>query len=304
VTLNAPTFDPGTNRFFTPFPAAAGISTQVNATGGLQRVETTANSNYRSFQMTLARRFTNNTQINGAYTYGKSKDCYSGGTVNELVAVAGAPNNCRYNYGRSDFNREHRLVVSGVYDLPDAVGSDSAAKWLLNDWQIAGIAVFQSGLPYSIVYTPGNNINYRANFAAGFSGDPDGSGSPSERLARYFNTTAFAPSCPQATNGVCSTSINTALPANSPFFDPNFPYGNTPRNFLTGPGQKNVDLSVIKFLPFTEDVKGELRVEFFNLFNWVNYANPVSNIALGNFGQVTSASTGPRVIQLGFKLNF
>ena len=62
--------------------------------------------------------------------------------------------------------------------------------------------------------------------------------------------------------------------------------------------------SVIKFIPFTERIRGELRFEFFNLFNWVNYANPVSNIALGNFGQITSASTGPRVIQLGFKLNF
>jgi hypothetical protein len=40
------------------------------------------------------------------------------------------------------------------------------------------------------------------------------------------------------------------------------------------------------------------------VFNWVNYANPANNIAVGNFGQITSASTGPRVTQLAFKLNF
>ena len=181
-------------------------------------------------------------------------------------------------------------------------GDDNAAKWLLNDWQLAGIPVFQSCLPYSITYTPGNTINNRANFAPGFTGNPDGSGSPSGRLTQYFTTAAFRPSCPQATNGVCSTTV-LGVPTN-PNFDPTHPFGNTPRNFLTGPGQKNVDLSVIKFLPFTEDIRGELRFEFFNLFNWVNYANPISNIALGNFGQIVGASTGPRVIQLGFKLNF
>lgn len=302
VTLNAPVYNASLNRFDTPFPAAAGISSQVNATGGLQRVETTANSNYKSFQATLTKRFTGGAQILGAYTFGKSKDCYSGGTVNELIATPGAPNNCSYNFGRSDFNREHRLVVSGVYDLPDAVGEGNAAKWLVNDWQIAGIAVFQSGLPFSVVYTPGNTINNRANFVPGFSGDVELSGSSSSRLTRYFNTSAFVPSCPQATAGVCSTTVVGV--ATNPNFDATSPWGNTRRNFLTGPGQKNVDLSVIKLLPFTEQVRGELRFEFFNLFNWVNYANPVSNIALGNFGQITSAATGPRVIQLGFKLNF
>lgn len=303
VTLNAPVYNQTLNRFDTPFPASAGISAQVNATGGLQRVETTANSNYRSFQMSLAKRFTGGGQILGAYTYGKSKDCYSGGTVNELIATPGAPNNCRYNYGRSDFNREHRLVISGVYDIPDLVGGGNAAKWIVNDWQVAGIAVFQTGLPFSVVYNPGNTINNRANFAPGFSGDPELDGSVSDRLTRFFNTTAFVPSCPQATAaGVCSTTVVGV--ATNPNFDPNNPFGNTPRNFLTGPGQKNVDLSLIKLLPFTERIRGEVRFEFFNLFNWVNYANPVSNIALGNFGQITSASTGPRVVQLGFKLNF
>jgi outer membrane receptor protein involved in Fe transport len=308
VTLNAPVYNPTLNRFDAPFPAAAGISTNVNATGGLQRVETTANSNYNSLQVTLAKRFTGGNQILGAYTFGKAKDCYSGGTVNELVATPGAPNNCRYNYGRSDFNREHRLVISGVYDLPHLVGNDNAAKWFLNDWQIAGIAVFQTGLPFSTVYNPGNTINNRANFAPGFSGDPAGSGSVSDRLTQYFNTSAFRPSCPQGTfvagNFVCSTTVIGPVTAGNPFFDANNPHGNTTRNSLTGPGQKNVDLSVIKFIPITENIRGEVRFEFFNQFNWVNYANPVSNIALGNFGQITSSSTGPRVIQLGFKLNF
>jgi len=91
---------------------------------------------------------------------------------------------------------------------------------------------------------------------------------------------------------------------NNPAFDPAHPFGNTQRNFLTGPGQKNIDLSIIKFIPIKEQIRGEVRMEMFNAFNWVNYANPVTNIAVASFGRITSASTGPRVIQFGFKLNF
>ena len=89
------------------------------------------------------------------------------------------------------------------------------------------------------------------------------------------------------------------------FFDRNAPFGNTGRNILTGPGQKNVDFSVVKFIPFTESVRGEFRTEFFNLFNWANFANPNSNISVPlTFGRVTQTSAGPRVIQFAFKLNF
>lgn len=309
INLNGPVYNLTTNSFVPPIAAGSILSTALNLTNGVQQVQTTAYSNYDSLQLTLTKRFAQGAQILGAYTYGKSKDCYSGGTINELVVTPGAPNNCAYNYGRSDFNREHRLVISGVYDLPKGNYDSKFARAFLNNWQVAGIAVFQSGLPFSVIYNPGNNIINRANFASGATVDSAVlSGSVSSRLTRYFNTTAFVPSCPQgSTVGgvfVCGTAEVGAVTSPSPYFDSNNPYGNTPRNFLTGPGQKNVDFSIIKFVPINERFRGELRVEFFNLFNWVNYANPVNNIALGTFGQITSAATGPRVIQLGFKLNF
>ncbi len=87
-------------------------------------------------------------------------------------------------------------------------------------------------------------------------------------------------------------------------FDPNNPFGNTPRNLIFGPGQKNVDISFIKQIPFSERFRGEFRTEMFNVFNWVNYANPGNQIGTPTFGRITSASTGPRVIQFAFKLGF
>ena len=265
------------------------LSTNKNITGGVQQVQTTSLSNYNSLQTTLTRRFATGAQIIAAYTFGKSIDYYSGTALNELGNVPGDQFNWRTNRGRSDFNREHRLVVSGVYDLPNFQFESNAARQIFNNFQVAGVAVFQSGLPFSVINSNGTSVIQRASFSQNFNGDVYTSGDVSDRLNGYFNRQAF-------------TAATTA----------DAPFGNTPRNFLTGPGQKNVDFSIIKFVPINERFRVEFRAEFFNLFNWVNYANPISNIALltptnqatSSFGRITSASTGPRVVQFGLKLNF
>lgn len=291
ITLNQPVYN-AANSSFTPRMAPATIlSANKNLTGGMQQVQTTSLSSYDSLQMSLTKRYSNGLQFLAAYTVGRSYDYYSGGGgggVNELTNIPGDQYDWRTNYGPSDFNRKHRFVISGMYDLPKLVGNDSAAKWIANDWQIAGIAVFQSGLPFSIIDQNGTSIIQRASFNPNFSStDILTSGPMSNRVNQYFNTSAFA-----------SSRLGAAG------FDPNHPFGNTPRNFLFGPGQKNVDVSLIKFLPFTERVRGELRAEFFNVFNWVNYANPNSLFGTGTFGRILSASSGPRVIQFGFKVSF
>jgi len=64
-----------------------------------------------------------------------------------------------------------------------------------------------------------------------------------------------------------------------------------------------------------------LRAEFFNLFNRVNFANPISNFnavqstsidpnsgriigSPGDFGRIISTSNNARLIQFAIKLNF
>lgn len=288
ILLNQPTFNTTTNMF-NPAPLGAGFATNRNLTGGVHQIQTTSLSNYNSLQMSLTRRFSNGAQFLASYTYGKSIDYYSGAVtgVNELANINGDQYNWRLNRGRSDFNREHRFVVSGVYDLPKFENQNSFVRGVFGNWELAGIAVFQSGLPINIIDNPGNALTNRANYNRAFTGDFYTSGDVSERLNGYFNTAAFTRS-----------AIGT------PGFDPANPFGNTLRNLLTGPGQKNVDLSLIKFIPLTERLRGELRLEAFNIFNWVNYANPNNNISGAAFGQIQRASTGPRVLQLGFKMNF
>jgi Carboxypeptidase regulatory-like domain/TonB dependent receptor len=287
VTLNQPVYNRVTNTFTNPLAPSTVISANKNVTGGVQQVQTTSLSNYNSLQMSLTRRFNNGLNFLTSYTIGKSIDYYSGAAVNELANVPGDQFDWKTNRGRSDFNREQRLVISGVYTLPKLNYESSFAKGLLNGWQVAGIVVFQSGLPFTIVDSNDTSVISRANYNQGFNGDLYTTGNTSQRLGAFFNTTAFTPSR-----------------FGSPNFDPNRPFGNSLRNLLTGPGQKNVDISFIKFVPFTEKVKGEFRAEFFNVLNQVNYANPNNNIAGANFGRIERAATGPRVIQLAFKLSF
>jgi hypothetical protein len=286
LTINQPIYNPVTNTFAAPFGPF--VSAQKNATGGLQQVQTSSNSHYDSLQLSVTKRFSRGLQFLSAYTFGKSIDYYSGGTINELVSTPGDQRNWKTNRGRSDFDRTQRFVTSFVYDLPALVSNSSASRWLLNNWGLNGIVTFQTGLPFSVVQAPDNNIIQRANLRPGSTVGIEGSGRTQDRLAQYFNTAAFAPST--LAGG---------------FFDRNAPFGNTGRNILTGPGQKDVDFSIVKFIPFTESVRGEFRTEFFNLFNWANFANPNSNISVpATFGSITQTSAGPRVIQFAFKLNF
>jgi hypothetical protein len=71
-----------------------------------------------------------------------------------------------------------------------------------------------------------------------------------------------------------------------------------------------VDFSVVKFIPVSESTKLEFRTEMFNVFNMVNFANPISSFTSGSaasfatLGKITATSTGPRVIQFALKLSF
>ncbi|HSB08736.1 MAG TPA: hypothetical protein VLM38_04455, partial [Blastocatellia bacterium] len=133
----------------------------------------------------------------------------------------------------------------------------------------------------------------------------------------YFNPLAFARPTVQEMQPIPSSN-GTAI-ANALGTD----IGNVGRNVLRGPRQSNVDFSVIRRLPISETKNIEMRAEFFNLFNHVNFANPIGNFNavpsdsidrntgqiinpadLGDFGRINSTSNNPRLIQLAVKFSF
>ncbi len=274
---------PGNAPYTTIAPGA--FTTNKSLFGFLQ-AESEGSSNYNSLQTSITHRFSHGLQFLASYTYSRSLDYGSGAIGNELAVLPGDQQLQRTQYAPSDFDRTHRFVFSGVYTLPALFhGQEGILKKVMNDWQLTSIMTFQSGLPFSVVCNNSTTWYSRADF----SGTPwQTGGSVESRLNDYFNPAGF--SCPAA----------NAQP----------PYGASPRNFIFGPGQKNVDLGMVKFIPVTERVKAEFRTEFFNVFNLVNFANPQINMLVADpvtgstAGRITSTSSGPRVIQFAFKLNF
>ena len=277
--INIFTFNQGATG--TPPFSGSGFSAN-KVLNGFQRAETTAGSHYDSLQASLTKRFSKGLQFLASYTFSKSIDDISGAPTNELAAAPGDQQNRKSQRAVSDFHRPHRFVFSGVYDLPKFYHGDSQwAKSFLNDWELAGIATFQSGTPFSVICALGSALFNRADFLP--SPPPlQIQGSVHDKLGRFFNTSAFAPTCANAA-----------------------PFGTSGRNIIRGPDQRNIDFSVVKFIPVTEATKFEFRAEFFNLFNTVNFLNPSNNVFVpGTLGSITSTSTGPRVIQFALKFTF
>ena len=276
--INVYTLNQGTAAATAPYTAYGFSNNKV--LNGFQMATTDANSNYNSLQASLTKRFSRGLTFLASYTFSRSIDDGSGAATNEFAAIPGNQQDRRSNRGVSDFNRANRFVLSGTYDLPRFYGGKSGvATRLANDWQLGGIATLQSGLPYSVICYAGSTVYNRADYVPGTNPNLTGSAGS---LSNYFNKAAFAPAC-----------TNTA------------PFGTSGRNILVGPNQRNVDLSIVKFIPLRERTKLEFRTEFFNAFNRVNFATPNNNVMVPlTLGTITSDATCPRVMQFALKLSF
>ncbi|MGA9642892.1 MAG: TonB-dependent receptor [Terriglobales bacterium] len=289
--INLYNFNQGTQPSTAPYTYATfptGGFSNNKALFGFDQVQTEAESSYNALQTSLTKRFSHGLQFLASYTWSHSIDNASGdnqvGAESELAPLPGNQQDLRTQFGSSDFDRKHRFVFSGVYDVPNLYkGSAGFAKSLANDWETNGIVSLQTGLPFTVVCGNGSDLNNRADLVAGVP-VVNSSGSTVSRLNDYFNAAAF---------GACS-DLNNVLP-----------FGTSPRNFLRGPGQKNVDFSVVKFFPVSERSKVEFRAEFFNIFNLVNFAQPNSNAFVPEtLGKITATSAGPRIIQFALKYSF
>ena len=264
----------------TPGPLSPGLSALPVQGFGVHVMQSSSNSNYNSLQASLTKRFSHGLQFLASYTYSHSLDDYSGDpTGTSDVTVVPGNETILNNYASSDFDRRHRFVFSGLYDLPHFYKGDSLfAKEAVNGWRLSSILTVQSGTPFSVLTNATAFVEARADTVAGCN--PNLGGSVQSRLNNFFNAACFTPA--------------TALGD----------FGTSGRNILQGPNQKDVDISIAKQFPVTERASFEFRADFFNAFNQVSFANPVNILASANVGQIVAATVGPRVIQFALKLNF
>ena len=263
-----------------------------------------SDSHYNAMQATVGHHFARGLYFQGAYTYSKSIDDVSTASV-AFVTRVNDQVNARASRGLSDFDRRQRFVASAVYDLPALAGSSNLVKGVLGGWETSGVITLQSGAPFT-VFDPAGGTAYNlaspsstATFSPGFGcGNAPSSGSISSRLANWVNSAAYTsdPFAPLSTGGNSDATV----------------YGNTPRNCIIGPPQKNVDLTMEKVFKIGEGQHLRFRTDFFNLFNHPSFANPPSAVvaapgpglpAVGS-APITSVVGTPRLIQFSLKYSF
>ena len=148
----------------------------------------------------------------------------------------------------------------------------------MNNFELAGVATLQSGLPIAV--TQATNFNAFAGFGTQRPNILANPNLPSSQqtTAQFFNVAAFT-------------------------LAPQFTIGSSSRNPGRGPNYRNADIALIKRVNFSDTRNLELRVEAFNLTNTPALGAPNAVLASPGFGSITSAGD-PRVIQIGIKLNF
>jgi len=267
--------------------------------GGLQTSSEDMDYRFNSLQATLRRQFSSGLSFQAAYTWSRAFTNQS--TVNG--ADLGDPRDLRQQWGLNTQYRPQRLVITYDYRVP--TGSLKGwARALGAGWGISGVTTIQDGTPLTIVDTRGGAIfglnTSRAQLAPGATYSQMASqGDLKQRLGGnaggpgYFNRAAFTTIPVIGGNGTPGTG--------------GAGWGDSGIAPILGPGQFNFDVSVSKVTPLrgiSESSQLQFRAEFFNMFNHAQFNNPAANFAVPNFGQITSASVNPRLIQLALKYIF
>src|SRR5579864_8930944 len=259
-----------------------------------------SDSHYNALQATLGHHFGRGLYFQSAYTYANSIDDVSTASV-AFVARINDQNDPRASRGLSDFAKRQRWVTSAVYQLPSLTSMNKLTRAALGGWQASTVIILQSGSPFT-VFDPAGGSAYQlaspsasATFMQGFScANALSSGSKTARLGNWINAAAYQPN-PLATLSTGGSSDATL-------------FGNTPRNCLIGPPQKNVDFSLGKIFKLTESQNLRFLVDFFNLFNHPSFANPafaaVGSTPGSGSAPITSTIGTPRLIQFSLKYSF
>ncbi len=279
-------------------------------------------SNYRSLQLSARQQPSRGVSFQVSYTFSRALDNQSDPFKNP---VAGAPSaaagsrlgtpllilnslphatyvqqfNSNADWGRSDFDQKHNLVVNL---LAESQGW-SKAPLLTRGWQVGMLAGFRSGFAFSVL-------------------DPDSifsafgllNSNRSELVSGSVESAYRNPPVSVAGGKILLDKSKFKAPAPDQI-------SRMPRNAFRGPGFYNVDLGVSRnFRPqwLGEQGRIQIRADFFNILNHTNLGNPSYSTGNDDFGFAPYGRSGfsgnlpgssplgeqPRRIQLGLKIYF
>jgi hypothetical protein len=258
-------------------------------------------SAYNALQTHIEKQMSHGLQVGFSYTYSHATDEQS---ALGLFYNGNNPLNLRQAYGSSDFDRTHVFNFSYVYKLPKFTGGSASWKGrVTNGWAIEGLAIFQSGQPFSV-------IDYSGAVGSVFYGVSDGITNPIVPLApgctpktAVTGHSGATPGLP-ALNAACFTipllapgALNGAIPANDPY-ETNFTTGQ--RNIFRQAWQRRMDVSFVKDTYITERADLKFSFDVFNVTNTASFDVPIDDVTQNQYyNGFPMAGTGTPVLPSG-----
>ena len=246
-------------------------------------------SGYHGLQLRFERRAAGGLYLLSSFTYSKALDNSAQVLENPNGNASGPQDyfNIKAEKGVSAYDQTLTSVTSVVWDAPLGKGRKfganmhAAADAVMGGWQLSFINSMWSGQPITLRYSPAAAFNVASgNPRPNLIGDalaPDGQ----RTITNYFN------------------AANVVIPT-----DRTQPFGNAGRNTVRSHPFYQLDFGLHKnFRLPREEMKLQLRGEFFNLLNKTNFYPADGNRSNAGFGTI-NRTFDPRQIQLAMKLTF
>jgi hypothetical protein len=256
-------------------------------------------ANYKALELQATRRMQHGLYYDANYTYAVNKADNQGdapsafaGEVNYGLPIADRFHIER-NLGNAEGTRRHRMLLTGVYQLPFGSGrawmnGGGVKDAFLGGWDVTTVTLIETG-PWLTPTISSSADQSNTNVAnRGATARPDVVSNnfyAGQSRAQYFNLAAFS-----------------ATPAGAGRF------GNAGVGILQGPGTAAVSLGVAKGFRITERLHGRFESTFTNVLNHTNFAPPVTAIDSSTFGALTGPQTaenaGNRTGQAALRFDF
>ncbi len=294
-------------NFFQVNPTLAGAGDFLVGNAGF--------STYNSAQIEIRHRFSHSIQFSGSYVFSKAlTDQFEDSAVDNLSFVT--LRNYKLNKTISPYNIPNQIKFNWIYELPFGPGhafttNSGIINRIIGGWQFEGIARIQSGSPF--ILNTGGTRETLNQYDSGVVALVSRSQIQSQiGVYKMGNGTV---------DWINPSYIGTDGRASGAYIVPNTTPGvvGDPYFYLYGPHFIRFDLTASKKTTIAERVNLELRAEFLDAFNNVNFivGSPTSttnsiNITATSFGRLTNgyqdisttSDPGGRIIQLVMRLNF
>lgn len=296
-----------------------GNGTQVlkNFNSSVAYADSSAFSVYKALLLRVDRRFTDGFQMTASYALSRLESF--GGDALGLGQAISDRSNFRKEFGPGGLDRTHRLVVSGLYELPFFKNSpNKAAKYAFGDWQVSLISTAFSGLPLTPILPDFVDLSGTGAFFSYLPGV--GVGQVGRGIRSLGELNAAIRAYNQNRKQYAAMAIGSFLVD---------PYGTELRElaelpagtYIGGDSLVSQDVRLTKRFRFTEKKSLDFIAEVFNLFNVANLTGisdtviPAKEDTLKPGYQFTAfrptqrttnlfGTGGPRAFQFALKFSF